>query len=109
MVKTAFCAREQAPEGRGAIPFVGRAVGLEIVNTDFVWRMHIPPRFGKQRWRMASGATGLAREKRLAAGRRNCIKTASGRLGNMQGELVELQGRELAGDQVCFCCDAPHT
>ena len=50
MVEAAFGARKQAPKRRSAVPFVGRAVRLEVVKidqgpaADFVGRVQIPSR-----------------------------------------------------------------
>jgi hypothetical protein len=87
VVEPALLVSPKALERRGSITFVGRPVGLEVVNPDLRRRVKIPSRLGKERRHVADGAG--AREPDLP--RRRCIEAPDRRLRRGQGKLVEVQ------------------
>jgi hypothetical protein len=62
MVEAPFGAREEPAQRSGAVAFVWRAIGLEIVDADFGGRVLVPTGFGKERRHMTGSAIGFAFE-----------------------------------------------
>jgi len=100
VVEASLLVRPEASQRRCPVSFVRRALGLEIVNPDLGWRVHIPTGLGKQRRHMAGGALRFAVEDRLPTRSRATVKAACWRRGRRYRELIKVKRGELRGDQV---------
>src|SRR2546428_3695485 len=56
-------ALSQTAERRGPVAPIGRAIGLERIDSDLGGRVHIPTRLGVERRDVGGGATRAAHEK----------------------------------------------
>src|SRR6185437_5798349 len=100
VIEAALGVRPQAAERRSAITAIGRAIGLEIVCTNFLALMHVPTRLSEERRNVASGAFRDAIKEFFAALGCFVIKTVGGRLGRENRELIKVQSGELRTDEV---------
>src|ERR1700676_3610247 len=100
MIETARLMRPQSLQRARAVFPVRRTVGLEVVNTDFLRGMHVPAGLGVGRRNMAGCALCGVFEHLLAALRRVLVETTLRRLRSGNSKLIEMQGRELAADQI---------
>src|SRR5215510_3150172 len=91
VVEAAFLAREQPSQWRGSILFVGRSIGLEIVDADLGRAVHRPSGLGEERRNVTRRTLGLAFEQRPSQLRRQRVETTGRRRGRGNGQLVEMQ------------------
>src|SRR6185436_10955200 len=89
VIEAALLPREQAAQGRGSIPLIGRAAGLEVVDADLGGGVHVPPGLREQRRHVAGRAPGAAVEDGLSPRRRRRVEARSRRLWRRQRELIE--------------------
>src|SRR4030095_11789561 len=87
-------------ERRSTICFIGRAFRLEIIYADFRRFVHIPTRFGKQRWNVTRRASCFAVEQRLPAHRSRFIEAILWWRWRRNGQLVEMKRRQFGRDKV---------
>src|SRR5688500_9405057 len=81
VIEAAFRARPQALQWGGAIVTVGRSVGLEIVDADFLSFMHRPAGLSEDRRHVATCTIGFAGEHDRTTFCADAIETARGRRG----------------------------
>src|SRR3989442_14886675 len=62
-------ALSQTAERRGPVAPIGRAIGLERIDSDLGGRVHIPTRLGVERRGGGGGATGAGEEEGPTPGR----------------------------------------
>src|SRR5215216_2192954 len=74
MVEAPLLMGPQAVQRGRPVPFIRRAIGLEIVDADLVGRMQIPARLGPDGLDVAGGAPRLAAEEDIPTGRRFWIE-----------------------------------
>src|SRR5882724_5075313 len=94
VVEAALGVGPEPLQGGGAVVIVGGAAGLEVVDPDLLGGVQVPPGLGVERGHVAVGAAGLA-ENLLAALSGGGIEAAGGRRRRRDGELIEVEGREL--------------
>src|SRR5215472_11077071 len=94
VIKTTLGVSPQALERSGAIRLRRAAIRLEIIDAELLRGMHVPSGLCVGRGNMAARAL-LRRKQFLAAPGRGLVKGADGRLGCLEGELIELQRRQL--------------
>src|SRR5262249_45663628 len=109
VVEAALLVCPQARQRRGAVAMVGIARGLEVVDADLRGGVRVPAGLRVERRGAGGGAAGLAREELAAASRRARIEAAGRRARGGDGELVEVQGRQLRGDQIGLVLDVGET
>lgn len=100
VIEAALGMRPQALQGRGAVAQIGSAARLKIVHADFLGRVQVPARLGKERRNVAGSAPRLPGEELLASGGGVWIEAAARRLGRGNGELIEVQRGKLRSDQI---------
>ena len=69
--------------------------------------VHRPARLSEERRNVAARAVCLAVEDELAARGRLGVEAALGRLGCHDRQLIEMQRRELCGDEIGIVADVP--
>src|SRR5919198_4835336 len=79
------------------------AVGLEVVDADLLAGVEVPAGVAELRRHVAARAASLAVEDRLAASRGGAVDALGVR--HRQRELVQVERRELRGDQVARMAD----
>ena len=97
--KPAFV-REETTERRCAVASIRRPARLEVVDANLLRRVHVPAGLGEERRNVATRASSAAVEDRLAALRGLGVEAAFWWRGCRDGELVEVEGSELRGDEV---------
>jgi hypothetical protein len=70
---------------------------LEIIDADFLCRMHVPSGFREQRRDMATRTVRFAIKDNLAAHGRAFIKAPRWWLGRRDGELIKMERRKFGG------------
>src|SRR6185503_3604377 len=76
VIEAALLVREEPLERRGPIVFIGRALRLEIVDSDLGGGVHVPAPLGEQRRHVAGRALARPVEHRLAARGRGLVEAA---------------------------------
>src|SRR5437763_2870223 len=100
VIEPALLMRPEPRQWRGAVHVRRRAVRLERVDADLGGRVQVVARLGEERRHVAARAPRLAVEQRLAAARRRRTEGAGERLRCGDGQLIEMQSRELRGQPV---------
>src|SRR5262245_56630009 len=100
MVEPAPQPREQATEWRRPVAVIRRPASLEVVDTDLLRGMYVPARLREERRYVAARTGPLAVEDGLATLGGLGVEAALRRRGCRDGELVEVQGRQLRRDEV---------
>ena len=90
----------QCAQRRGPVTFVGRALGLKIVNANLLCLVQIPAGLGEERRHMAACTTCLAFENGLTVLSRSEIEAAGRRRGHWQRQLIEMQSWQLGSDAI---------
>src|SRR4051812_24973940 len=96
MVEAALLVSEQPAEWGRAVPFIGRAIRLEVVDADVRPRMHVPARLRPERFDVAVVALRLAAEQLVSSLRRLCEgNVLERRFRCRQRQLVKMKSRQL--------------
>src|ERR1051326_8263634 len=100
VIEAALLVRPQPGERRRAVLVRRRAVRLERVDAHLLRRVQILPGLRIGRRHVAGRALAPALEHFLSAPRRRDVEAALGSLGRGDGELIEVQCRQLAAHEI---------
>src|SRR6476620_8129140 len=91
VIEAALLPREQAAQGCGSIPLIGRAAGLEVVDADLGGGVHVPTGLREERRHVAARAAGVAVEDGLRSFRGRSVERRGRWFWRRKRELKEVQ------------------
>src|SRR5215213_8578705 len=100
VIEAAFRVCPESLERSGSITLVWGALGLKVVDTDFLGRVHVPSWLSVDRWHVTGRTLCRTFEHSLTSCGSGGIKAAGRRRRRGDCELKELKRRKFRGDQI---------
>src|SRR6185503_3508716 len=100
VIEAAFLVCPESFERSCSVTFVGRALGLKVVDSDLFRRVHVPARLGVDRWHVTDRAFRLTFEHCRSACRCCGVERSRRRCRRGYCELVKLKRRKFCSNQV---------